>query len=183
MNTEKENHIRNIFFSLRKFMFDNELRYSISSFFRGLRKRYFKKVMDISEGQIILDLGCGEGMKLDFPKVIGVNISRNRCYRLFVCADARHLPFKDKSIDVLFSNSLIEHIKPEDREIVAKEIERVSKRYFIQTPYRFFPIEPHYLLPFISFFPRKMQRKILKLIPDFFILVGTQKMKRFTFLI
>jgi hypothetical protein len=49
---------------------------------------------------------------------------------------------------------------------VADEIMRVSRKFFIQTPYRYFPLEPHYLIPFISFFPRKLQKKILKVIPQ-----------------
>ena len=36
---------------------------------------------------------------------------------------------------------------------MAREIQRVGKRYFVQTPNRYFPIEPHYMLPYFQFLP------------------------------
>jgi len=167
--------MKKLIFKIKKILFDNTNPHSLSSLLRKKRKEFFYNVMGLdSEPQNansqlkVVDLGCGPGMVLDeIQNVIGVNlIPQKTSYKYFVLADAKFLPFKSKSIDILFSNSLIEHIPPQDRKKVADEIIRVSRKFFIQTPYRYFLLEPHYLIPFISFFPRKLQKKILKVIPQ-----------------
>ena len=73
--------------------------------------------------------------------------------------DARDLGrFTDDEYDVVFSNSVIEHVGTfEDQEKMAREIVRVGKRFFVQTPNRYFPIEPHFIFPFFQFLPRRAQ--------------------------
>jgi SAM-dependent methyltransferase len=64
------------------------------------------------------------------------------------------LPFPDKSFDIVYSNSVIEHVgSREDQRQFAAEINRVGKRVFVQTPNRWFFLEPHFLAPFVHFFP------------------------------
>jgi SAM-dependent methyltransferase len=71
-----------------------------------------------------------------------------------VIGDGRILPFDDQSIDIVFSNSVIEHVGDfDEQKRMADEIIRVGRRYFVQTPNRYFPIEPHFLVPFFQFFP------------------------------
>jgi hypothetical protein len=57
---------------------------------------------------------------------------------------------------VLFSNSVIEHIPKELQPVFAAEVRRVSARYFVQTPNKWFPIEPHYQLPLVQFLPENV---------------------------
>ena len=66
--------------------------------------------------------------------------------------------FKDKQFDIVFSNSVIEHLfSIENQKKMAAEIMRVGKSYFVQTPNYFFPIEPHWLFPFFQFLPFKIR--------------------------
>jgi len=59
---------------------------------------------------------------------------------------------------MVFSNSVIEHLGSFDRQQrMAMEVQRVGKCYFIQTPNRYFPLEPHFLLPFFQFYPPRLQ--------------------------
>src|SRR5205823_14856825 len=77
-----------------------------------------------------------------------------------VIGDARSMPFADHEFDVVWCNSLIEHVEPADRARVAAEIRRVAARWWVQTPNRWFPIEPHVLLPLFQFLPRTLRRRL-----------------------
>ena len=71
-------------------------------------------------------------------------------------------PFNDKSFDVVHSNSVIEHLYNfENQKKMVSEIIRVGQKYIVQTPNKFFLIEPHYLLPFFQFIPNKLKYFIL----------------------
>jgi Methyltransferase domain len=72
-----------------------------------------------------------------------------------VRADGRELPFRDREFDLGFSNAVIEHVaggREEQRRFVA-ELCRVAERVFVTTPNRWFPIDPHSLLPFVHWLP------------------------------
>ncbi|SRR5579883_664898 len=80
-----------------------------------------------------------------------------------MAGDARSMrEFADQQFDVVFSNSVIEHVGSyEQQHAMAQEIQRVGKRYYVQTPNRSFPIEPHVLLPLFQFLPHGLQVFIL----------------------
>lgn len=64
--------------------------------------------------------------------------------------------FRDGEFDIVFSNSVIEHLYTiENQKKMADEARRVGKYYYIQTPNYYFPIEPHWLFPFFQFLPKK----------------------------
>lgn len=81
----------------------------------------------------------------------------------WVMADGRSLPFMDKAFEIVYSNSVIEHLATAaSQERFAAEIARVGKGYFVQTPNRWFPIEPHYLTPLIHFLPHGWRRRLVR---------------------
>jgi hypothetical protein len=74
--------------------------------------------------------------------------------------------FADNEFDVVFSNSVIEHLHTSDRQrAMAREVRRVGRFHFVQTPNRHFPIEPHFLLPCFQFLPRTIQQAVLTKTP------------------
>lgn len=79
-------------------------------------------------------------------------------------ADGCFLDFiKDNQFDISFSNSTIEHLNSRKKQIkMAQELMRISKNLFLQTPNYYFPIEPHFHLPFFQFLPFKIKVALLK---------------------
>ena len=70
--------------------------------------------------------------------------------------------YADNSFDLVFSNSVIEHLYTfENQELMAEEVQRVGKNHYIQTPYKYFFVEPHYLLPYFQFLPKKAKVFVL----------------------
>jgi hypothetical protein len=63
--------------------------------------------------------------------------------------------------DVVFSNSLIEHVGGHARRLeLAEQVTQLAPRHWVQTPYRYFPLEPHWLFPGMQFMPAAARVKI-----------------------
>lgn len=80
-----------------------------------------------------------------------------------VISDARRLPFRELTFGIVFSNSVIEHVgSSEDQRSFASEVRRIGHKLWIQTPARSCPIEPHYLGLLTHWFPRNIERRLIR---------------------
>jgi len=134
--------------------------------FRKARNKRFVAAMNLTALTTVLDVGgtahYWSSMPV-LPRVTLLNLRRDESTGLpQIVGSACNIPCEDKSFDIVFSNSMIEHLGTWEREQqAAKEMLRVGKRIWVQTPNWGFPVEPHLLTPFIHWLPRKLQRRLL----------------------
>jgi hypothetical protein len=138
-----------------------------SPYFRFKRKKLFYRLFKINALTQLIDLG-GEVFfwKNDkyfaLPNITIVNIHSLREKLMgsmqWVVYDGFALPFKDKSFDICFCNSVFEHLGSWDKQVeLAEEVRRIADKYFVQVPHKDSLINPHCPFPFFAFrcFPEK----------------------------
>lgn len=81
--------------------------------------------------------------------------------------DACHLNYEDNQFDLAHSNSVIEHVETwRNMKSFANETKRVAINYYVQTPYFWFPIDPHfYAFPIFHWLPRPLKARLLNIFP------------------
>ncbi len=134
---------------------------------RRRHKRFFAAT-GVGPGARIVDVGCGRlGLRALEPDldITGVDLVDRPDYPgPFVRADAaQSLPFADGEFDLAYCSSVIEHVVPTERAAFAAELRRVARSWYVQTPARSFPIEPHALLPFVHWLPAPLRRPYWRL--------------------
>lgn len=131
--------------------------------------QHFARALGVTSATRVLDVGgtldCWELLPA-IPQVTVLNLPSTKPaasgIRNWVVGDGLRLPFADESFEIVFSNSVIEHVGDADKQRrFAQEIARVGRCYWVQTPNRWFPIEQHLLTPFIHWLPRSWQKKIV----------------------
>lgn len=136
-------------------------------FFRTRRMRQFVELFGVTDETRIIDVGGGGfnwTLVPEQPHVTIVNLDvedRTEGRFTYRRGDGTSLPFADNAFDIAYSNSVIEHVGGE-REMAAfaAEITRVAPRYYVQTPYRWFPVEPHTLTVLLHFLPKGLYRML-----------------------
>jgi Methyltransferase domain len=135
--------------------------WTIARYFR--RRRFSGFDHFFSEVKTIVDFGGTPEIWLNVGRrnVVLLNIDEQKVPSGFLAmkGDARATPFADKSFDLAFSNSTVEHVGTwEDQQAFALEMCRVGKRVYCQTPARGFFFEPHYFTPFVAWFGFLLRR-------------------------
>jgi len=142
---------------------------AISRHFRRRRMERFAVELGIASDTRVLDIGgTPDNWQLLAapPRLVLLNTPRAAAdlagAPAWVAGDGRALPFRDAAFDVVFSNSVIEHVGDADSQRrFAREVARVGRAYWVETPNRWFPVEQHLLTPFIHWLPRSWQRALV----------------------
>lgn len=142
------------------------------------------RILDIGseDGTAIARVLAGSGIPPQNVYIADINAARVHAgqrqfgFMPVVIPESGRLPFADGFFDIVYCSSVIEHVTvpkeevwsarsgktfrrraEESQEAFAREIRRLGKNYFVQTPNKWFPIESHTWLPFIGFAPRAAQ--------------------------
>lgn len=126
----------------------------------------------------ILEVGCGSGIissKLaeiseESTQVFAVDVVDNRTefsgYHFQAVSDTK-LPFPDNHFDIVITNHVIEHVGDEaEQNRHLREIHRVVSPpgiVYLAVPNKWRLIEPHYRLPLLSWLPRRLSDRYIKL--------------------
>ena len=96
-------------------------------------KKYVDTLLQNNTKWNILDIGCGYNAS-KFAKVICdvQDLSNHYQDKKFIRLTEKKLPFKDKEFDFVVASHVMEHV--EDIDFFIKELERVSKKGYIELP-------------------------------------------------
>jgi len=96
-------------------------------------KKYTDNILENNTTWNVLDIGCGYNAN-KFAKVICdvQDLSNHYQEKKFIRLTEKKLPFKDKEFDFVVASHVMEHV--EDVEFFIKELERVSKKGYIELP-------------------------------------------------
>jgi SAM-dependent methyltransferase len=130
--------------------------------FRDFRERYgsCRTIADIGGDHTIWDvIGRKEGVF-----IVNVWVPDDHGQLPYVLGNGCRLPFGDRSIDLAFSNSAIEHVGSFEQQLqFAAELLRVGRKIYCQTPCRWFPIDPHLSAFFLHWLPNRwLTPKVLR---------------------
>jgi SAM-dependent methyltransferase len=138
---------------------------------RRKRMEQMLRLTNITEGMSILDLG-GTVHSWSHPFIPSLDItilnlpgaieklSESQHRFRYIEGDACKVEgITDQAFDLVFSNSVIEHVGGFERRVAfAREARRIGKAYWIQTPSLWFPIEAHTGMPFWWFYPERLRK-------------------------
>jgi hypothetical protein len=139
---------------------------------RGRRWEWFRAEFPGIESMSVIDLGGTAEAWLRAPVRPGsvhvVNIEPQPAESAATWvrtdqADACNLPdhIRQGSYDLVFSNSVIEHVGGHAQRMrFAESVHKLGDRHWVQTPYRYFPVEPHWLFPGLQFLPLALRARL-----------------------
>jgi len=147
----------------------------IFKIWRQKRMDLFESIIQPDEEDLVLDVGGYPATWTSRPQLtkridclnlhtLSWDPSAEPDYRITTSiGDGCELSYEDASYDIVFSNSVIEHVGDWKRQqAFAREVRRVGKRLWIQTPAYECPLEPHYFAPFVHWLPVRVRRRVLR---------------------
>ena len=147
----------------------------IFKLWRRERFEWFLKALRPQPSDVLLDVGGYPGSWTSYPQTVAridtLNLHPVTWNPLefpthhihAVVGNGSQMPFSDRSYDIVFSNSVIEHVGNwESQKQFASELRRVGKSLWVQTPAYECPVEPHYLALFVHWLPRWVQRAVVR---------------------
>jgi len=127
------------------------------------RKRRFKNfISDYQSCRTILDVGGAHYTwdiigRSEGVAIINIELPEDTGGFKYILGSGCEMPFANGSFDLAFSNSAIEHVGSVENQFkFAREMMRVGKRIYCQTPSRLFPIDPHLTMPFLHWLPIRL---------------------------
>lgn len=158
------------------------------------RADLFVDLMRPARGARVLDLGGGRGeftsrlrRRLELSITIAdiatdaLEDAKRLGFETTLLTEDGPLPFSDGTFDIVFCNSVIEHVTLPKEECLsdipeaqwqrrsierqtafAREIMRVGKSFFVQTPHRSFPVESHTWLPFVGWLSHRATARVVR---------------------
>jgi len=185
------------------------------------RISFLKSKINFFPKMKILDLGGYDGVFMDKISTVcndlditisdidknALEIAKSKGYKTIHMDGSVIFPFADNEFDLIFCNSVIEHVtipktdvwmKQKNKKfesdsfkfqsLFAKEIRRCAKHYFVQTPHKYFIIESHTWFPFVGYFSHNSIICIVSVLnkfwikksdPDWYLLSGKQMKELF----
>ncbi len=145
----------------------------LSDISRKRKIELFHNTFQPTEQMKILDVGAEIDHKCNsmlqfidlYPwkrRISALNLSENHIAKIkqiypevdSKIGDACALPWSNKYFDIVYSNAVIEHVGDfQKQQLMAKEIMRVGKAWFVTTPNRWYPFEFHMRLPLVTWLP------------------------------
>ena len=135
---------------------------------RARRHRWFLDTIRPGPGCSMVDVGGywwnWQGRAGDFGSILCVNpvdvgdgSNSGEPNVRQVRGDGCALDFPDGSFDIAFSNSVIEHVGTADQQAAfAREVRRIGRRVWVQTPALECPFEPHLLAFGLHWIPGRL---------------------------
>ncbi len=123
------------------------------------------RILDIGGTQFFWDMvGFAASEQYQITLLNPISHPTYKPYFSEIIGDGRDLhSLADQSFDVVFSNSVIEHVGTfSEQQQMAREIQRVGKCYFVQTPNYFFPLEPHFFVVGFQYLPIAIRTWLLQ---------------------
>ena len=96
-------------------------------------KQFIEETLSSNPDLYILDIGCGYNANKFASVICDVqDLSNHYIDKKFIRLVGKKLPFKDKEFDFVVASHVMEHV--EDVDFFIKELERVSKKGYIELP-------------------------------------------------